>query len=76
MIKGAINGPDFDAYVETQLTPALDPRTVAFLDNLSAHKSQRAAKAVRNRARWFLFQPADIPDLNKIEMAFLKLKLA
>lgn len=74
VIKGAMNGPAFDTYIETQLAPALDPGTVVILDNLSTHKSQRAAEALRKRGCWFLFLPAYSPDLNPIEMAFAKLK--
>ena len=45
-ITGAMNGPAFDTYIETQLAPALDPGTVVILDNLSTHKSQRAAETI------------------------------
>ncbi len=74
VITGAMNGPAFDAYIETQLAPALDPGTVVILDNLSTHKSPRAAEALRQTGCWFLFLPAYSPDLNPIEMAFSKLK--
>lgn len=43
VITGAMNGPAFDAYIETQLAPVLDPGTVVILDNLSTHRSPRAA---------------------------------
>lgn len=69
-----MNGPAFDTYIETQLAPALDPETVAILDNLSTHKSPRAANALKQRGCRFLFLPAYSPDLNPIEMAFSKLK--
>ena len=74
VINGAMNGPAFDTYIETQLVPALDPGTVVILDNLSTHKSPRAAQALKERGCWFLFLPAYSPDLNPIEMAFSKLK--
>lgn len=74
VIKGAMNRTAFDTYIETQLAPALDPGTVVILDNLSTHKSPRAAEAMRKRGCWFLFFPAYSPDLNPIEMAFSKLK--
>ena len=43
------------------------------LDNLSTHKSPRAAEALRKHGCWVLFLPAYSPDLNPIEMAFSKL---
>lgn len=74
VIDRAMNGPTFDAYVETQLAPRLKPGTVVILDNLSTHKSPRAAEVLKRRGGWFLFLPPYSPDLNPIEQAFAKLK--
>ena len=74
VIDRAMNGPTFDAYVETQLAPRLKPGTVVILDNLSTHKSPRAAEVLKRRGCWFLFLPPYSPDLNPIEQAFAKLK--
>ncbi|WP_247642772.1 transposase [Roseibium sp. TrichSKD4] len=60
-------------YVETQLAPTLQNGDVVILDNLSSHKSPRAAQILRDRGAWFLFLPPCSPDLNPIEMAFSKL---
>ncbi len=74
VIKGAINGALFETYVETQLVPTLTSGDVVILDNLSSHKSARAAEALKTVGAWFLFLPPYSPDLNPIEMAFAKLK--
>ena len=74
VIQGAINGPAFDTYIQTQLTPCLEPRSVVTLDNLSTHKSPRAAQNLKDCGCWFLFLPPYSPDLNPIEQAFAKLK--
>jgi transposase len=74
VINGAMNGEMFDLYVETQLAPALGVGDVVILDNLSSHKSPKAAQTLRNIGAWFLFLPPYSPDLNPIEMAFSKLK--
>lgn len=74
IIDGAIHGPAFDAYVETQLAPTLSPGDVVILDNLNVHKSPRAAEALASVGAWFLFLPKYSPDLNPIEQAFAKLK--
>jgi transposase len=47
---------------------------VIILDNLSSHKSPRAAEMLRDVGAAFLFLPPYSPDLNPIEMAFSKLK--
>ena len=74
VIDGAMNGPAFDTYIATQLAPAIAPRTVVILDNLSTHRSPQAADALKQRKCWLLFLPPYSPDLNPIEQAFSKLK--
>ncbi len=64
----------FETYIETQLAPTLKPHDVVILDNLPAHKSNRAAECLKERGAWFLFLPPYSPDLNPIEQAFSKLK--
>ena len=44
------------------------------LDNLSVHKSAKAAEILKARCAWFLFLPQYSPDLDPIEIAFSKLK--
>lgn len=74
VIEGAMNGAAFATYVETQLAPALQPGTAVILDNLSTHRNEHAAAALRKRGCWFLFLPPYSPDLNPIEQAYAKLK--
>lgn len=73
VIKGAMDGPAFAAYVEKVLVPQPAPGTVGGLDNHATHKTAAAAKAMRDAGRWFLLPPYS-PDLNPIEMAFSRLK--
>jgi transposase len=74
VIDGPVNRRIFETWVETQLVPTLSAGDVVILDNLSAHKSQKAEEAVRAKGAWLLFLPPYSPDLNPIEMAFSKLK--
>lgn len=57
IIKGAMDGPAFAAYVEKVLVPELAPGTVVILDNLATHRNVDAAKALRDAGCWFLFLP-------------------
>jgi transposase len=75
IFNGAMNGEMFDLYVETQLAPTLHKGDAVILDNLSSHKSPKAAQTLRDIGAWFLFLPPYSPDLNPIEMAFSKLKI-
>lgn len=74
VLDGPMNTAAFETYIETQLAPALHPGDVVILDNLSSHKSAKAAERLKTFGCWFLFLPAYSPDLNPIEMAFSKLK--
>jgi len=74
VIDRPMNRKIFETYIETQLAPTLAPGDVVIADNLSAHKSQIAQQAIKDRGAWMLFLPPYSPDLNPIEMAFSKLK--
>ena len=68
MIDGAINRDLFDLYIAPQLAPTLQTGDVVILDNLSVHKSPRAAQTLREIGCWFLPLPPYSPDLNPIEI--------
>jgi transposase len=74
VIDRPMNRKIFEAYVETQLAPTLKKGDMVILDNLSSHKSEKAAAILKARGAWFLYLPPYSPDLNPIEMAFAKLK--
>jgi transposase len=60
--------------VETQLAPTLSQGDVVILDNLPAHKSEKAAQCLKQKGAWFLFLPPYSPDMNPIEQLFAKIK--
>lgn len=74
VIDGPMTRQIFETYVETQLAPTLSTGDVVILDNLPAHKSERAADCLKQRGAWFLFLPPYSPDLNPIEQLFAKIK--
>ena len=62
IISGAMDGDAFDTCVETQLAPVPVPGTVVILDNLSTHRSPRAAASLRQRGCWFVLGRNRPPD--------------
>ncbi|WP_185962222.1 transposase [Palleronia caenipelagi] len=74
VIKGAMDGPAFVAYIRDVLIPEFEPVTAVILDNLATHRNKEAEALLRDHGCWFLFLPPYSPDLNPIEMAFSKLK--
>jgi transposase len=74
IIDGPITRLAFETYIETQLAPSLHKGDVVILDNLAAHKSEKAAQCLKRQGAWFLFLPPYSPDLNPIEQAFAKIK--
>ena len=57
VINAPMNRVIFDTYVETQLAPILKQGDVVILDNLAAHKSEKAENIVRAKGAWLLFLP-------------------
>jgi len=74
VIKGAMDGSAFVAYIREVLVPEIQPGTVVILENLATHKNKEAEAVLRAHGCWFLFLPPYSPELNPIEMAFSKLK--
>ena len=73
-VEGGTTKAVFEAYVERVLAPSLSPGQVVVLDNLSAHKGERARRLVERRGAQLLFLPSYSPDLSPIEEAFSKVK--
>jgi len=71
VIKGAMDGEAFAAYVEQVLVPELEPGTVVILDNLATQECCCRQSPAPSRML-VLFLPPYSPDLNPIEMAFSK----
>lgn len=74
LVDRAMNRTIFDTWVETQLAPTLRQGDIVILDNLPAHKSEKAKAILQERGASLLLLPPYSPDLNPIEMAFAKLK--
>ena len=64
----------FETYVTTQLAPTLEKGDVVILDNLAAHKSPVAEKAIRARGAWLLFLPPYSPDPESMYGWLLRVK--
>ena len=69
VINAPMNRAIFDTYVETQLAPVLKRGDVVILDNLAAHKSERAENIVRTKGAWLLFLPPRAQLLPAVRLA-------
>jgi transposase len=74
MIKGAMNGEAFVAYIEQCLAPTLRRRDIVVADNVSFHKVAGAQEAIETRGAELRLLPEYSPDLNPIELVFHPLK--
>jgi transposase len=74
VVEGATTATVFEAYVEQVLAPSLRQGQILVLDNLGAHKSERARKLIEGRGCQLLFLPPYSPDFNPVEEAFSKIK--
>jgi transposase len=75
-IDGATDGEVFAAFVREVLCPTLSEGDIVVLDNLGAHRSVAARKAVEQRGARMVFLPPYSPDLNPIERCWSKIKTA
>jgi len=73
-IEGGTNQAVFEAYVEQGLAPTLRPGQIVVVDNVGAHQSDAARRAIEARGCRVLFLPAYSPDFSPIEEAFSKIK--
>jgi transposase len=74
LIKGAMNGEAFLAYIEQCLAPTLQRRDIVVVDNVSFHKVAGVEDAVRAVGASLRYLPQYSPDLNPIELVFHPLK--
>ena len=74
VIKGAMNGQAFLAYVEQCLAPTLKPGDVVVADNVSFHKVAGVEEALRAVGASLRYLPQYSPDLNPIESVFHPVK--
>jgi transposase len=68
-VEGPTTATVFEAYIEKALVPSLRCGQIVVVDNLSAHKSERARTLLEERGSQLLYLPPYSPDLNPIEQA-------
>jgi transposase len=74
VLDGPIDGESFRAWVEQFLAPALRPKQIVVMDNLSSHKVDGVRQAIEAVGARVLYLPRYSPDFNPIEQLFAKLK--
>jgi transposase len=74
VIKGAMNGEAFLAYLEQCLVPRLKRRDIVVVDNVSFHKVAGVEQAIRAAGASLRYLPKYSPELNPIELVFHPLK--
>src|SRR5260370_6286 len=74
LIKGAMNGEAFLAYIEQCLVPTLKRRDIVVVDNVPFHKVGGVEAAIQAVGASLRYLPQYSPGLNPIEEAFHALK--
>ena len=70
VIKGAMNGEAFVAYVEQCLVPTLKRGDIVIMDNVPSHKVDGVQAAIEAAGATLRYLPPYSPDLNPIEAAY------
>jgi transposase len=74
LIKGAMNGEAFLAYIKQCLVPTLKRRDIVVADNVPFHKVAGVEEAIQLAGASLRYLPQYSPDLNPIELLFHPLK--
>lgn len=74
MIRGAMNGATFLAYVEQCLAPTLERGDIVIMDNVGAHRANGVRQAIEAVGAVLRYLPPYSPDLNPIELSFSPFK--
>jgi transposase len=74
VIKGAMNGDAFLAYIEQCLAPTLKRGDIVVADNVSFHKVAGVEEAICAVGASLRYLPQCSPDLNPIELVFHPVK--
>jgi hypothetical protein len=69
MIKGAMNGEAFLAYVDQCLVPTLKRGDIVVMDNVSVHRVEGVREAIEAAGATLRYLPPYSPDLNPIELS-------
>ena len=74
LIKGAMNGEAFLAYIEQCLVPTLKRKDIVVVDNVSFHKVAGVEEAIQAGGAELRYLPPYSPEFNPIELVFHPLK--
>ena len=74
VVRGAMTGEMFFAYVEQCLVPTLRRNDVVVMDNCRIHLGAAIREAIENVGATVRFLPKYSPDLNPIELPYSKFK--
>lgn len=72
--EGSCNSERFNAWLETDLLPAIDEGSICVLDNATFHKTKKTFEIADKFSCELLFLPKYSPDLNPIEHKWPQLK--
>jgi transposase len=74
VLKGAMTGEMFLAYVEQCLVPTLRRNDIVVMDNCRVHMSPSIREAIEKERATVRYLPKYSPDLNPIELPYSKFK--
>jgi DDE superfamily endonuclease len=66
VIKGAMNGQTFLAYIEQCVVPTLKRRDIVVLDNVPLHKAAGVQKAIEAVGATLRYLPAYSPESDRV----------
>ena len=74
LVKGAINGEAFKAFVEQGLAPTWQPGDRVLRDHLNVHKGVGIKEIIESKQAKWCYLPSYSPDFSPIECCWSKVK--
>ena len=74
LVLGSCNAQRFNTWLDEELSPHLDAKSVVIMDNARIHKTEQTQALIQRCGAKVLYLPPYSPDYNPVEQKFANIK--
>ncbi len=74
LLSGSCNAQSFNTWLDEELSPHLDAKSVVIMDNARIHKTEQTQALIQGCGASLLYLPPYSPDYNPVEHQFANIK--
>jgi putative transposase len=74
LLSGSCNAQSFNTWLDEELCPHLDAKSVVIMDNARIHKTEQTQALIQGCGASLLYLPPYSPDYNPVEHQFGNIK--